>query len=372
MEAKGNGRGLYTFFREKDPVIDLAFEVESDPNTKDFIDREVLKTKYYSAPVRIHDLTTNTIEYFKPLVDDKGRLITDYLLISVVPNILDRKSYLRGDTITVISGAHGVATRSLGLLLSSEFALANLASEVDKVSNTGDTKYWQALIEVDQIQRRNGTDLPLGLGEYVHVRGVGINQNALDVWINGLPKDFELKPTTKTISPRISRAFSAETGGDAVGERDLITEPNQMKSLETTAQDIDPYVAREIASKTLAYYPQTVERFADAYRKRSHATDGPEKERAIVGLPMVLCNLLYTYPDKLQTLEAHKVSHERTVLDDSLRSLFRQSIARCVQTWPKSFEAFREHAQELELEETELLAQLLELYNQNDGFMRTV
>lgn len=94
-----------------------------------------------------------------PLVDDDGQLQSDYLLITVLPNIFSRKSYDAGDRIVIFGGAHGVATKAVDLLFREAELLGHLR---DKVKNS---PYWQAVFKVDHVSHdpKGGRAVPFSL-----------------------------------------------------------------------------------------------------------------------------------------------------------------------------------------------------------------
>jgi hypothetical protein len=92
------------------------------------------------------------IENNKHIVPKKDghKLKSDYLLISSLPNILSKSSYENEDKIIVFGGTHGVGTTAIDTLFRDIDALQNLYQKIHNV------KYWQAIIEVDEIIQQTG------------------------------------------------------------------------------------------------------------------------------------------------------------------------------------------------------------------------
>ena len=74
-----------------------------------------------------------------------GRLLSDFLLVTCLPNIFDRESYENGEGVFLLAGAHGVGTKAVDLLLRDSSLLFKLRETVGK------SMYWQALFQVDGV-----------------------------------------------------------------------------------------------------------------------------------------------------------------------------------------------------------------------------
>ncbi len=73
------------------------------------------------------------------------RLISDFLLISRLPNVFDRESYIKDEAIFLFGGAHGVGTKATDLILRDTSLLSKLTKRAGK------TMYWQALFQIDGV-----------------------------------------------------------------------------------------------------------------------------------------------------------------------------------------------------------------------------
>ena len=96
-----------------------------------------------------------------PSVDHRGQLRSDYLLVTVLPNIFSRKSYAAGDRVIILGGTHGVATKAVDLLFREAELLGHLR---DKVKNS---PYWQAVFKVDHVShdQKRGRAAPFSLAK---------------------------------------------------------------------------------------------------------------------------------------------------------------------------------------------------------------
>lgn len=74
-----------------------------------------------------------------------GRLMSDFLLVTCLPNIFDRESYENGESVFLLAGAHGVGTRATDVLLRDSSLLSKLKEKV------GRSMYWQALFKIDGV-----------------------------------------------------------------------------------------------------------------------------------------------------------------------------------------------------------------------------
>lgn len=83
-------------------------------------------------------------EYVRPKLVANA-LADDFLILTSLPNILNRKSYENGSRITMLSGAHSVGMRAVHDLLESRPLLERL------LSDGHGKKAWQALLTIDDI-----------------------------------------------------------------------------------------------------------------------------------------------------------------------------------------------------------------------------
>ncbi|HET9832646.1 MAG TPA: hypothetical protein VFP91_13075 [Vicinamibacterales bacterium] len=83
-----------------------------------------------------------------------GRLHTDYLVLTKVPNVFDEHWDRTGTSIFLISGVHGPGTQGFHLLLRDQRATESLVRRLQGLK----APYWQALIPVSQIRPGTGTN----------------------------------------------------------------------------------------------------------------------------------------------------------------------------------------------------------------------
>jgi hypothetical protein len=108
-----------------------------------------------------------------PRVDNEGRLSTDWLLISVMPNFFTRKALDEGKTIVSVAGTHGTGTRALKVLLGDMTALRHVTEAVGK-----GTRAFQLVAEVgDIVHGSSGSQ-----GRCVRVQDVVKLPDSDEVW----------------------------------------------------------------------------------------------------------------------------------------------------------------------------------------------
>ncbi|MBQ0897009.1 hypothetical protein KBX37_28640 [Micromonospora sp. U56] len=87
-----------------------------------------------------------TTRRLAPRVDNEGKLSTDWLLISVMPNFFTRKALDEGKTIVSVGGTHGTGTRALKLFLRDPKALRQVMQSVSDRSRA-----FQVVVEAGDI-----------------------------------------------------------------------------------------------------------------------------------------------------------------------------------------------------------------------------
>lgn len=102
-------------------------------------------------------------------------LTSDFLLISVLPNIFDRKAYDKRQKVVIFGGTHGVGTKSIEILFKDKTILKAIEQQL------GEAPYWQSLITVsdtfdDQKTKRTA---PRELSNEVICSSVHLRQNVL-------------------------------------------------------------------------------------------------------------------------------------------------------------------------------------------------
>ncbi|HEX2841384.1 hypothetical protein [Hyphomicrobium sp.] len=86
-----------------------------------------------------------TQEILRPQVDTNDRLVTDFLVVTVMPNFLNPAALARGDRIVIFDGVHGVSTRANGLLFQNARMLKDL------IARSKGSRSWQAVLTVSDI-----------------------------------------------------------------------------------------------------------------------------------------------------------------------------------------------------------------------------
>jgi hypothetical protein len=170
---------------------------------------------------------TRSGELLKPAKRKEDNFLTsDFLLISILPNILDRESYDRGDKIQIFGGTHGVGTRAVELVCSDN-------SLIDQINGlAGKLQYWQALLEIDEIDHSKGQSRPVSLGSDICWCEVTFNETELDEWFGRDPlssnhfhrSDVIKNGRVQLTASRASVYSPMESEGAGVPEREATVE----------------------------------------------------------------------------------------------------------------------------------------------------
>jgi hypothetical protein len=98
-----------------------------------------------------------------PLLPDltlDGKLVQDYLIISSLPNVLNRASLDAGHRIINFGGTHREGTQAVEQLFTNEEILRDLTARVaKKKKNDAHEPYWQALVLVNCDPNNNTVSL---------------------------------------------------------------------------------------------------------------------------------------------------------------------------------------------------------------------
>lgn len=175
----------YLLRRFAEPIFNLPFtplyDFERYPAHIVPINRLVNGTSYPSRNWCI--LESSTGKLICPDIEPKSRtLISDLLLITVLPNIFDYKTFRAGRKLVLLGGTHGVGTRAVACLANSPAILR----EIDRQVRRFDTRCWQALLRISSISRASGTEEPLEIGAPLQVAAVTANDESLSEWFNDL------------------------------------------------------------------------------------------------------------------------------------------------------------------------------------------
>lgn len=136
--------------RVSDPVFETDFEflLEKDALAKLGISEKVGK-RGISGNWSIAN--TRSGKLYSSKTKD-GRLMSDYLLVTRLPNVFDKASYERNDALFVFAGTHGIGTKATDILLKDKILLDQLYKRIDG------TMYWQALFEIDDVDHYHRTE----------------------------------------------------------------------------------------------------------------------------------------------------------------------------------------------------------------------
>jgi hypothetical protein len=89
--------------------------------------------------------------------DAQQRPVTDYLVVTVLPNFLTAHSFARGEKIVIFGGLHGAGTKASALLLEDADLLNRIRASVKEATA------WQALIKVSRVEYKRTRPLPVAL-----------------------------------------------------------------------------------------------------------------------------------------------------------------------------------------------------------------
>jgi hypothetical protein len=179
-----------------EPVYDVEEVISEAGCIVRFIDNQIHRAPNWF----IRD--TKSGELLKPAKRKKDDVLaTDFLLISILPNILDRESYERGDKIQIFGGTHGVGTRAVELVCSDN-------SLIDQINGlAGKLPHWQALLEVDEIEHSKGESRPVSLRSDIRWCEVTFNETELDEWFGRYRRKLFRRPNVKK-NGRVKRTAS--------------------------------------------------------------------------------------------------------------------------------------------------------------------
>lgn len=166
----------YNLLRSQEPVIGIEYEYVFDKN---FMRMHGIVDHYMDCDGKLvpnwslRNTKTNVIT--TPLIDDNKKLSNDYLLITVIPNLLTPKAIEYGKKIIIIAGTHAVGTNALDIVFKNKKIMRNITDQVKKCP------FWQALITIDQVYYDEISEkrpIPFSVSDNVIVAPVNINRYA--------------------------------------------------------------------------------------------------------------------------------------------------------------------------------------------------
>lgn len=166
-------RGL---IRKSHPKFVLPFEFIADPNQLATMGADRRLDPLWPN-WSIYD-TLNHLQFVPQIRNDRRGYANDYLMITVIPNLLDLKSYQQGNKITLFTGTHGVGTRAVRILFESAKLLSALLAE------TKNHEAWQAVIKIDAISPISEKERqhPLSVSDTLWWAPVIPNAVEIDAW----------------------------------------------------------------------------------------------------------------------------------------------------------------------------------------------
>lgn len=145
LQFKKNNEARRSFRRVEPPTFNLRFEPVCDP--RDVPENPRGRTAIWA----FNDRWRN--DYICPEFED-GKIKTDRLLITVLPNILD-PALPENERIVIFCGLQGAGTASVELLAQDQTLMHTIREKVG-------TRYaWQALLKISKIDQRSDWPKPL-------------------------------------------------------------------------------------------------------------------------------------------------------------------------------------------------------------------
>lgn len=167
----------YGFIRERETQFELPFEYFMDG--KYLIDNGAIYKRKINDELEIgpnwgikNNSTNNLI---LPKVNNAGFIKTDYLLITVLPNIYEKKELDTNSKIIILGGAHGTGTKAIDLLFRNKNVLTQLINKTENI------QYWQALIEINEIAYNERTleSIPYDISNQIIIKPINIYNSKL-------------------------------------------------------------------------------------------------------------------------------------------------------------------------------------------------
>jgi hypothetical protein len=149
-------QGSSSLFEKKSDGADLKFPfyLDVDRSEEEFQSgAHRSRSNWDKAPV--WQLKGRGNALIAPRMKD-GQPIEDRILISSMPNFMNRNAFEAGHRLTIFSGAHGVGTRALAHVIRDEKLIQEL------IAYSKGKSAWQAIIVVDRVSPDGKTPLSLG------------------------------------------------------------------------------------------------------------------------------------------------------------------------------------------------------------------
>jgi hypothetical protein len=121
-------------FRIKEPVFNLRYEYICNSDKLAWSDSQRIQGLTHEVP----DWSILDTLSGRPLFRPPG--VLDYLIITMLPQMLDASGYEHGHKLVIVAGGHGIGTLATVPLLRNEEAVRKL------LELTKDYEFWQALI----------------------------------------------------------------------------------------------------------------------------------------------------------------------------------------------------------------------------------
>jgi hypothetical protein len=137
--------------RISEPVFRLAYEYICSADTLAWSDTQVIRDLPHGVP----DWSIRDTSSGNPLFRPPG--VVDYLVITVLPQVLDTKGYEHGHKIVIVGGGHGIGTLATVLLLRS----GDVVRKMQELTKT--LAYWQALIPVTGVATQGDSTVPISI-----------------------------------------------------------------------------------------------------------------------------------------------------------------------------------------------------------------
>lgn len=178
MQEERKAETVQDYVRVQQPVLGLRYVPTCE------LSKETVQIAGQEFERRYGLKDTETGKVLFPQTDQKNRLTRDYLLVTVIPNILSADSYRRGDKIVLLGGMHGMGTVASSLLWSNEPVLRQISNEV------GESAAWQAVIETGDVVHENKRPRAASLANVIACARIDVGKDLDERFVAGHSTQF--------------------------------------------------------------------------------------------------------------------------------------------------------------------------------------
>lgn len=185
-----------------DPIAKLSFELEGKqyqekrkqefaidlPILQNYTNSNEIGKRYISGQLKninnsCFSINNEIIE--PPKFDNNNLLKTDYLLITRIPNIINKEAFNKGSNVLIIGGLHGTGTEAIKLILNN----INLLLDIYTIKK--EHPYFQSLFRIDEIEHINYTN---GFNKSIPTKVSHIETKVVEIDNERILKHFKHEP----------------------------------------------------------------------------------------------------------------------------------------------------------------------------------